>query len=135
MQFGSSGSGRHFASSLLIGFGTWHLVDSVLNHCILGLHHIRENAANWLLWDLAFFSLGVICAGAGLYLRRKDRTRGRPGLTGVAASTVAALVIATGVVAAMPWGDNRAVTVVSRRYDPAPRPDGHRQRERPHPLE
>jgi uncharacterized membrane protein len=112
VQFGSSGSGRRFASPLLIGFGTWHLVDAVLNHWILGLHHIRENAANWLMWDLAFFALGVICAGAGLYLRRKGGTGGGPGLTGVAASTVTGLVIATGVVAAIPWGNNRAVAIV-----------------------
>lgn len=34
-QFGSGGASGRYASSLLIGFGAWHLVDAVLNHWIL----------------------------------------------------------------------------------------------------
>ncbi|RUV66053.1 MAG: DUF2243 domain-containing protein [Mesorhizobium sp.] len=76
-QFDSLDSGRRFASTLFIGFGAWHLLDAVLNHWILGLHHIKENDANWLAWDLAFFTLGLVCVAIGLFLHyRKPRDGG-----------------------------------------------------------
>ena len=115
-QFDAPGSGRPFVSSLLIGFGTWHLIDAVLNHWILGLHHIRENE-NWLAWDLVFFALGLACVAMGLWLRRdfEDGTTRRLASDSATAAMISALVIGTGAVAAFPWSDGDAVTVVFPR--------------------
>ena len=115
-QFDATGSGRRFASSLLIGFGVWHLIDAVLNHWILGLHHIRENES-WLAWDLVFFALGLVCVAIGLWLRRdfEDGGTRRMASSAITASVISAFVLGTGVVAATPWSDSNAVTVVFQR--------------------
>jgi uncharacterized membrane protein len=115
-QFDARGSGRRFASSLLIGFGVWHVIDAVLNHWILGLHHIRENQ-NWLAWDLVFFGLGLVCVAVGLWLRRdSDNGSTRRVAFGTAkAAALSAFVVGAGAVAAFPWSESEAVTVVFQR--------------------
>ena len=114
-QFGSSGSGRRFASTLFIGFGVWHLIDAVLNHWILELHHIKEDDANWLAWDLVFFALGLVCVGIGLLLRRRMPGDGADTRRRGAAVLMSAVVIGAGAIAAWPWTDSRSVTVVFRK--------------------
>jgi len=115
-QFDSPDSGRRFASTLFIGFGVWHLLDAVLNHWILGLHHIKENSGNWLAWDLAFFSLGLVCVGLGLFLHyRKPRNGSGIRLRGTVASILALALIGTGTIAASPWTNTQSVTVVFKK--------------------
>ena len=112
-QLNSPGSGRRFLSTLFIGFGVWHLLDAVLNHWILGLHHIKENDANWLAWDLAFFTLGLVSVAFGLFLHyRKPGDGSGTRLRGTVASILAAAVIGTGAIAASPWTNTQSVTVV-----------------------
>jgi len=48
-------SSRLLLASFLIGFGLWHVVDSILSHWILGLHRIRMDSGNPLFWDLLWF--------------------------------------------------------------------------------
>src|SRR4028118_2205798 len=43
--------GRRFLGALLIGFGLWHVVDGVVFHWLLEVHHIRVDTAQPLLWD------------------------------------------------------------------------------------
>lgn len=57
-----------FWGDLLIGFGLWHILDAVLVHWILGLHNIRVDAADPLVWDLAFFAIGIVAVVLGLKL-------------------------------------------------------------------
>jgi uncharacterized membrane protein len=52
---------------LLLGWGLFNLVEGVINHHILHIHHVTETA-NHLTWDLAFLGSGVLFAAAGLYL-------------------------------------------------------------------
>lgn len=77
-EFASDGSGKRFASGLLIGFGIWHLADAIVNHWLLGLHHIREGSPSWLSFDLAFFALGLACVALGVFFGRSDGTGGSP---------------------------------------------------------
>ncbi|WP_172746693.1 DUF2243 domain-containing protein [Neorhizobium sp. T25_13] len=111
-EFASDGSGKRFASALLFGFGVWHLTDAVLNHWLLGLHHIKEDSRKWLLWDLAFFVLGLVCAGLGITF---DRFGGRRRLSNTVASSVGIIAFAAGAVAASPWSNPRPVTVVFKQ--------------------
>jgi uncharacterized membrane protein len=54
---------------VLIGFGGFNIVDSIVNHWVLQLHHVRDGVANWWIYDIAFFLVaGVAIAGAGWYL-------------------------------------------------------------------
>jgi uncharacterized membrane protein len=50
-------AGRHLASWVLAGFGGWHVIDAVLSHWLIGLHRIRQDAAQPLLWDLGWLAV------------------------------------------------------------------------------
>lgn len=77
----------------LIGFGTWHVVDTLLSHWITGIHRIRQDADNPLFWDLLWLvAFGLVPLVAGWLLRR--RGGGRGGRPAAAALAVAALVAA-----------------------------------------
>lgn len=53
----------------LIGWGIFNTFDSIVNHWILGVHHIRETA-DYLLYDIGFFIMGLILIGVGAALTR-----------------------------------------------------------------
>lgn len=80
-----------FWADFLIGFGLWHILDAVLVHWILGLHNIRIDVENRLVWDLIFFALGVLAAVLGLFLTRR---RGSP--PGVAAALGVTVILCGG---------------------------------------
>lgn len=63
-------TGRALMAGLLVGFGLWHVLDAVLVHWLLGLHRIRMETAQPLLWDLLFFIPGSALTLAGLWLGR-----------------------------------------------------------------
>lgn len=45
----------------------FHLVDEIVFHALLDLHHIRT-VDNYLVYDLTFAALGVVLIGLGLRL-------------------------------------------------------------------
>lgn len=63
------------AQLTLVGFASWHVLDAVLSHWLLGIHRIRMDSSQPLFWDLAWLiafglgPLGVVwamrCAGRG----------------------------------------------------------------------
>lgn len=67
---------------VLIGFGAWHVVDTLLSHWLLGIHRIRLDSPTPLAWDLfwlaAFGLLPLVC-GAVLAQRSPKGPRGRHG--------------------------------------------------------
>jgi uncharacterized membrane protein len=60
---------------MLLGFGGFNLVEGVVDHHILGLHHVREAAANPLVWDIGFLVVGALLVVAGHALARSDTQR------------------------------------------------------------
>lgn len=50
-------------------WGIFNLVEGVIDHTILGLHHVREGG-NELPWDLGFLALGVVLIVGGWLLVR-----------------------------------------------------------------
>ena len=62
---------------LLMGWGSFNLVEGTINHHILTIHHVREDSSNKTLWDLAFLGWGALMLAGGWLLTR-SRTR-RPG--------------------------------------------------------
>lgn len=68
--FAERAADRLLAANVLIGFGVWHVVDAVLFHWTLQIHHIRMDQ-NPLLWDILWFvAFGLLFIGAGMLLRR-----------------------------------------------------------------
>ena len=63
-------SGRSFFGWLLVGWGLFNLVEGILNHQILGLHHVREGVANETAWDLGFLAFAVLLIVGGWLLAR-----------------------------------------------------------------
>ena len=61
---------RGFIAYMLIGWGTFNLVEGIVDHHILGLHHVKEGAANPLLWDVGFLALGMALVLIGVALAR-----------------------------------------------------------------
>ena len=53
-------SGRILAGSMLGGWGLFNLVEGVIDHQLLGIHHVMEYTINKLSYDLAFLASGVI---------------------------------------------------------------------------
>jgi uncharacterized membrane protein len=54
---------------MLAGWGLFNLVEGIVDHQILGVHHVREGAHR-LGWDLAFLALGAVLVLAGWALQR-----------------------------------------------------------------
>ncbi|PSB22557.1 DUF2243 domain-containing protein [filamentous cyanobacterium CCP1] len=60
-------SGQVFGGAMLIGAGLFNLVEGIIDHHILGIHHLRLGS-NQLLWDLSFLAVGALLVGIGLRL-------------------------------------------------------------------
>lgn len=50
-SFEAPGASRRFLAFFLFGFGAWHFVDAVASHWVLGIHRIKQDAANPFFWD------------------------------------------------------------------------------------
>ena len=66
-------SGRTFMGALLLGWGLFNVVEGIIDHQLLGLHHVQEYATNKLPWDLAFLGFGVLLLLSGWSLIRAGR--------------------------------------------------------------
>ena len=69
---------RAHAGLLLAGWGAFNLVEGLVDHQLLGIHHVRDDLGAPLGWDLAFLASGVLLVAVGLALRRSAGTRGLP---------------------------------------------------------
>jgi uncharacterized membrane protein len=65
----------HFGM-LLAGWGAFNLVEGLIDHQLLGIHHVRDDLGGPLGWDLAFLGFGMLLLVAGLALARQGGTRG-----------------------------------------------------------
>lgn len=57
-------SSRTMLGGLALGWGLFNLVEGIIDHHILHIHHVTETA-NHLIWDLAFLASGVLLIGIG----------------------------------------------------------------------
>ena len=69
-------SGRALLGWMLIGWGLFNLVEGIVDHHILTIHHVREGS-NQTAWDLAFLAFGLLLVLGGKALTRADGTTGR----------------------------------------------------------
>ena len=76
---GAHWSGRVFAGGLLAGWGLFNLVEGIIDHHLLQIHHVRPRSPNPLAWDLAFLASGVLfLLVGGALMRAGARQSGAP---------------------------------------------------------
>jgi uncharacterized membrane protein len=65
-------AGRALVGWMLLGWGAFNLVEGIVDHHLLGIHHVRTGG-NETAWDLAFLAVGAVLALAGWMLSRPRR--------------------------------------------------------------
>jgi uncharacterized membrane protein len=57
---------------VLLGWGAFNLVEGLIDHELLGLHHVNETVprSQWIWWDLGFLGWGALMLLAGWALAR-----------------------------------------------------------------
>lgn len=61
-------SWRSVAGLLLAGWGIFNVVEGVVDHHVLGVHHVRDDLDGPLAWDLGFLAVGAVLVVVGLAL-------------------------------------------------------------------
>jgi len=56
---------------VLVGWGLFNVVEGVIDHQLLGVHHVRDDLGGPLAWDLGFLGLGVLLIVGGWALHRR----------------------------------------------------------------
>ena len=71
-------SGKLLAGTLLIGFGLFNLVEGVVDHQLLGVHHVNElvSAGEQPFWDYSFLAWGAAMLVGGWALLRAGQRAG-----------------------------------------------------------
>lgn len=72
-------AGRQLAGMMLTGWGAFNLVEGLVDHQVLTIHHV--NPENVVLWDVAILALGAGLVVGGMALARSGRATvegGRP---------------------------------------------------------
>jgi uncharacterized membrane protein len=70
------GGARRVVGGMLAGWGGFNLVEGLVDHHILGLHHVRPGP-DQLVYDLGFLLIGAVLLAAGVTLVRSATSRGR----------------------------------------------------------
>ena len=61
---------------ILVGWGFFNLVEGLIDHQILGIHHVRTGE-HQTLWDMGFLALGAALVAIGYAMQRRSETRAR----------------------------------------------------------
>jgi uncharacterized membrane protein len=61
---------RSHVGMLIIGWGIFSLVEGVIDHQVLGIHHVRDDVGGPLSWDIGFLAFGALLILAGFALTR-----------------------------------------------------------------
>ena len=62
---------------MLVGWGVVNLVEGLVDHQLLGVHHVRDDTGAPLSWDLGFLASGALLIAVGwlVHLRGGRTTR------------------------------------------------------------
>jgi uncharacterized membrane protein len=60
-------SSKLLIGSLVLGFGIFNVVEGIIDHHLLGIHHLNETVAReqWVYWDVGFLIWGAAMILAG----------------------------------------------------------------------
>jgi uncharacterized membrane protein len=76
-------SGKAFTGLLILGWGIFNLVEGIIDHHLLGLHHVRDLPAHVPLYDWLFLGIG----GLGFILLGLAMARERETASGLATAS------------------------------------------------
>jgi uncharacterized membrane protein len=79
-------SARILGGTLLFGWGAFNLVEGVIAHHVLGIHHVSAGAGGGA-WDFAFLALAATLATAGWSLTRGPVRRVGPQILSIVPRT------------------------------------------------
>jgi uncharacterized membrane protein len=68
----SAADGRALVGWMLVGWGGFNLVEGLVDHQLLGIHHVRDDLGGPLGWDLGFLTFGALLVLAGRALARSE---------------------------------------------------------------
>jgi len=63
---------RVLLGGILAGWGVFNLVEGVVDHQVLGIHHVRPGP-HQLVYDLGFLASGVVLVALGTLFARRAR--------------------------------------------------------------
>ena len=58
---------------VLAGWGIFDLVEGLVDHEILGVHHVRDDLGAPLSWDVGFLVFGALLVAGGYWLHVQGR--------------------------------------------------------------
>ena len=64
-------SWRFHLGLVLAGWGIFNVVEGLVNHQLLGVHHLRDDLGAPLGWDLGFLALGALLVVVGGLVHRQ----------------------------------------------------------------
>lgn len=73
-------STKLLVGTMLMGFGIFNLVEGIVDHQVLGIHHVNETVPQdqWIYWDIGFLAWGALMLVVGWYLKRAGREQTAP---------------------------------------------------------
>ena len=72
-EWRGAASGQALVGWMLVGWGLFNLVEGVIDHEILRLHHVREGAGHETAYNVAFLAFGGLLVLSGWLLTRSER--------------------------------------------------------------
>lgn len=68
-------SGKMLVGTMLMGFGIFNLVEGIVDHHLLSIHHVNETVSQsqWIYWDLGFLVWGALMLAGGWFLWRAGK--------------------------------------------------------------
>ncbi|MBW4574310.1 MAG: DUF2243 domain-containing protein [Aphanothece sp. CMT-3BRIN-NPC111] len=64
-------SSKIFSGCLAIGWGCFNVIEGLINHEILGIHHVKSGP-NELAWDLGFLAVNAVIIAIGWIALRAE---------------------------------------------------------------
>jgi uncharacterized membrane protein len=55
---------------LLAGWGAFNVAEGLIDHELLGIHHVRDDLGGPIGWDIGFLIFGVLLIAVGFALVR-----------------------------------------------------------------
>jgi uncharacterized membrane protein len=73
-------SARRLFATLLVGFGLFTLVEGIVDHHVLELHHVNETVPPnmWIYWDVGFLLWGAAMLVLGLAILKTAPSSAKP---------------------------------------------------------
>ena len=66
-------SGKLLTGTMLMGFGIFNIAEGIVDHHILGIHHVNEIVPpeQWIYWDVGFLIWGAVMLIGGWRLLKR----------------------------------------------------------------